>query len=87
MTIEPGANAGTGLALHGQEFAPQPGTPVHLYQRNGQWLVLADDGLPLGTLQAAINPDRRGLVHATVSGEAEKIDLVYFGPDDLPSRQ
>ena len=66
---------------------PQPGTPVHLYQRNGQWLVLADDGLPLGTLQAAINPDRRGLVHATVPGEAEKIDLVYFGPDDLQSRQ
>ena len=67
--------------------APQPGTPVQLYLRNGQWLVLAADGLPLGTLQATINRDLRGLIHATVSGEAGKIDLVYFGPDDLPSRQ
>ncbi len=66
---------------------PQPGTPVQLYQRNGQWLVLAEDGLPLGTLQAAVNPDRRGLLYATVSEEAQKIDLLYFGPDDLPPGQ
>ncbi len=66
---------------------PQPGTPVQLYQRNGQWLVLADDGLPLGTLQAAINPNCLGLIYATVSGEADRIDLVYFGPDDLPPQQ
>ncbi len=67
------------------EVAPQPGTPVQLYLRNGQWLVLAADGLPLGTLQNTINPDRCGLIHATVSREAGKIDLVYFGPDDLSS--
>ena len=75
----------SGVAWSG--VAPQPGTPVQLYLRNGQWLVLAADGLPLGTLQATINPERRGLIHATVSGEAGKIDLVYFGPDDLPSGQ
>ena len=75
----------SGVAWSGDP--PQPGTPVQLYQRNGQWLVLADDGIPLGTLQAAINPNRLGLIHATVSGEPEKVDLVYFGPDDLPPRQ
>ena len=64
---------------------PPPGTPVQLYQRNGQSLVLAADGLPLGTLQAAVNPHRRGLIRATVSTEAGKIDLVYLGPDDLSS--
>ena len=64
---------------------PSPGTPVQLYHRNGQWLVLAADGLPVGTLQAALNPNRRGLIRATVATEAEKIDLVYLGPDDLSS--
>ena len=63
--------------------APQPGTPIQLYQWNGEWLALADDGKPLGTLRAALNPDRVGLLHATVSGDAEKIEIVYFGPDDL----
>lgn len=62
---------------------PQPGTPVQLHQRNGQCLVLAADGLPLGTLQAALNPHRLGLIHSTVSAEAGRIDLVYLGPDDL----
>ena len=75
----------SGVAWSG--ISPEPGTPVQLHQRNGQWLVLADDGLPLGTLQAAINPDRLGLIHTTVSGETNKIDLVYFGPDDLPPPQ
>ena len=75
----------SGVAWSG--IPPLPGTPVQLYRRNGKWLVLADDGLPLGMLQAAINPDHRGLVHSTVSEEADKIDLVYFGPDDLPPEQ
>ena len=65
---------------------PRPGTPVQLYQKNRQWLVLEADGLPLGTLQAAaLNPHHRGLIHATVSAEAGKIDLIYLGPDDLSS--
>ena len=62
---------------------PRPGTPVQLHQRDGQCLVLAADGLPLGILQAALNPNRRGLIRSTVSAEAGRIDLVYLGPDDL----
>ena len=64
---------------------PRPGTPVQLYQRNGQCLVLAADGLPLGRLQASLNPHRQGMVRATVSAEPGRIDLVYLGPDDLSS--
>ena len=64
---------------------PRPGTPVQVYQKNGQCLVLTADGLPLGILQAALNPHRRGLIHATVSAEAGRIDLIYLGPDDLSS--
>ena len=64
---------------------PRSGTPVQLYQRNGQCLVLAADGLPLGILQASLNPHRRGMIRATVSAEPGRIDLVYLGPDDLSS--
>lgn len=62
---------------------PPPSTPVQVYQRNGQSLVLAVDGLPLGTLDAVVNRQHRGLIRAKVSSEAAKIDLVYLGPDDL----
>ena len=64
---------------------PRPGTPVQLYQTNGQCLVLTLDGTVLGILQAALNPQRRGLIRATASAETGKIDLAYLGPDDLPS--
>lgn len=70
-----------GVAWYGAP--PPPRAPVQLHEWNGQRLVLAADGMPLGTLQAALNPLRRGLVRATVSGEAGKIDLSYLGPDDL----
>jgi superfamily II DNA/RNA helicase len=62
---------------------PPPGTPVQLHNWNGQPLVLSADGTPLGTLQAALNPNRRGLVRATVSQDVGRIDLIYLGPDDI----
>lgn len=62
---------------------PPPGTPVQLHEWNGQRLVLAADGMPLGALQHAINPLRRGLIRASVAAEAGKVDLSYLGPDDL----
>jgi hypothetical protein len=61
---------------------PPAGASVRLH-RNGQPIVLSADGLSLGTLQAALNSNRRGLVRATVSQEFGKIDLSYLGPDDL----
>ena len=62
---------------------PPPGTLVQLHEWNGQRLVAAADGTPLGALQHAINPLRRGLIRASVSAEAGKVDLSYLGPDDL----
>jgi hypothetical protein len=44
-----------------------PGTPVQLHNWNGQPAVLSADGTPFGTLQAALNPNRRGLVVPTIS--------------------
>ena len=71
----------SGVAWSG--VPPPPGTPVQLHQWKGRSLVLAADGIPLGTLQAAVNPNRRGLIRATVAAEGERLDLVYLGPDDL----
>ena len=65
---------------------PSPGTPVQLYQWRGRSLVLAADALPLGTLRTPVSPLHRGLIRATVSSEADGVDLLYFGPDDLWSQ-
>ena len=62
---------------------PPPGTPLQLHYWGGQPRVLAADGVPLGTMQAALAPGRAGLVRAQVSQDAGRIDIVYLGPDDL----
>ena len=62
---------------------PPPGTPVHLHYWNGQPRVLSADGMLLGTVQAALNPARAGLVRAQVSQDVGRIDITYLGPDDL----
>ena len=65
------------------EVPPPPGIPVQLHQSNGRSHVLAADGLPLGTLQGAVNPNRRGLIRAVVAPDGQTIDLAYLGPNDL----
>jgi superfamily II DNA/RNA helicase len=60
-----------------------PGTPVRLFQLDGQPAVLSPDGRPIGVLQAPLNPNRCGLVRASVMAEAGKLSLSYLGPDDL----
>jgi len=45
--------------------------------------VLSTDGTPLGTVEAALNPRRAGLLRAQVSHDSNKIDLTYLGPDDI----
>lgn len=58
-------------------------TPVRLHHIAGQPMVLSADGQLVGNLNAALNPDRRGLVCAEVMAESGKIGLTYIGPDDL----
>ena len=48
-----------------------------------QRLVMAPDGAAAGELQAALNSEHRGLLRASVGAEPNKIDITYFGPDDL----
>ena len=45
--------------------------------------VLSPDSTPLGTVQAALNSRRSGLLRAQVALDVSKIDVVYLGPDDL----
>lgn len=62
---------------------PPPGTPVQIHDWTGQPRVLAADGSPLGTVQAALNPNRIGLLKANVATDPHKIDIVYLGPADI----
>ncbi|WP_272516773.1 DEAD/DEAH box helicase [Providencia sp. PROV209] len=62
---------------------PPPGTPVQIYHGMGQASVLAADGKPLGSISAALNPTRSGLLRAQVAQDVTRIDLTYLGPADL----
>ncbi len=62
---------------------PPPGTPVQIHHWTGQPRVLAADGAPLGTVKAALNPGRAGLLRAQVAQDAGRIDIAYMGPADL----
>jgi len=62
---------------------PVVGTALRLKVHDGQRLVATADGAVLGELQAALNPAHSGLLRTQVSAEANKVDIVYFGPDDV----
>jgi hypothetical protein len=62
---------------------PPPGTPLRLHHHRGKPIVLSHDGLPIGELNAPLNPFRRGLVRASVRPEPGRIELSYLGLDDL----
>jgi hypothetical protein len=44
---------------------------------------MAPDGEMVGELEVPLNPNHDGLLRASVSAEPNKIDITYFGPDDL----
>jgi hypothetical protein len=62
---------------------PPPGTPVQIHHWAGQPLILSTDGTPLGTVRAALNPGRGGLLRAQVAQDVVGIDITYWGPDDF----
>ena len=62
---------------------PSPGTPVQIHHWAGQPRVLSTDGTPLGTVRAALNPGRAGLLRAQVAQDVGRIDITYVGPADL----
>jgi len=59
------------------------GTPVHIHEWADEPYVLSADGMPLGTLNAVLNPARAGLVRAQVAQDVSRIDISYLGPNDL----
>ncbi|WP_233557156.1 hypothetical protein [Rhodophyticola porphyridii] len=69
---------------------PPTGSPVqihHMAHMAGQPQVLAPDGELLGTVKAALNPGRVGLLRAQVAQKDGRIDIAYLGPADLSSRK
>lgn len=68
-----------------RDVPPAVGSPVQVHHRGGQAHVLAADGETLGTVNAALNPGRVGLLRAQVAQEQGRIDIAYLGPADLSS--
>lgn len=64
---------------------PQPGTPLQFHQMNGVNYILAEDGFPLGSIAAAINTERKGLLRVKV-GDKLNVELDYIGPNDISAR-
>lgn len=62
---------------------PPPGTVLQVHQWAAQPRLLSADDTPLGTVEAALNPLRVGLLRAQVAQDVSKIDIAYLGPDDL----
>lgn len=62
---------------------PPPGTPLRAHHIDGQPWLLSTTSDRLGTLQAPLNPDRKGLLRVEVGVEDGRVDLSYLGPDDL----
>jgi len=69
--------------------APEPdvriGTPVRLWtEKAGKpTLVLSADGELLGTLDKRLNPERVGLLNASVKEGRKLLTAYYLGPSDL----
>jgi superfamily II DNA/RNA helicase len=62
---------------------PPPGTIVQVHQSAVEPRLLSVDGTPLGVVRGTLNPLRAGLLRAQVAEDVNKIDIIYFGPDDL----
>ena len=58
-------------------------THVHIHHLADQLCILSADGALCGTVNAALNPNRLGLLRASVGRNRERIDLSYLGPNDL----
>lgn len=65
---------------------PLPGTLVQVHNSADQSWVLSADGAPVGSVQAALNTQRAGLLRAQVAADVRKIDIIYLGPDDLAAQ-
>jgi hypothetical protein len=58
---------------------------IHSDPENGDALVLSANAVPLGRLENEhdLNPERAGLVIASVLADRSGVEIKYTGPDDL----
>lgn len=62
---------------------PPARSAVRIFEAHGARHVVSPDALMLGQLEAPLNPNRRGLLRATVMEEPGRVLLTYLGPEDL----
>lgn len=73
--------------VHWEVSAPASGVRAQVFHYNDEPLILSDRGERLGKLLHPVNPDREGIIDARVSESPGKIDILYFGPNDLWDRK
>ena len=58
-------------------------TPLRIFESHAEHRVLSSDGLMLGRVNAPLNPNRTGLLRASVMEDPSRALFIYFGPEDL----
>lgn len=71
------------LAVLWEGHGPDIEVPVRLLDKDGETLVCAPDGSPLGRMAQPVNPQRLGLAIATTTWDDDVINIRYLGPGDL----
>lgn len=65
---------------------PTSGTPVQIHELAGRPHVFSADGMPLGIVQNALNPEKIGVLQADVASDGNRVNIKYIGPNDLAAR-
>ena len=70
------------------EDRPAPKSALKIITKsNGKSIVVNAQRDRLGKLKKRLNPDRKGLLLATATDATDKIQIIYYGPDDLSFEQ
>jgi hypothetical protein len=62
---------------------PPVGTPIKVRHIDGQAAMFSPEGSRVGTFLSPLDANRRGLLKTVVAQEADRVNLVYLGPEDL----
>jgi hypothetical protein len=62
---------------------PPIGTAIKIRHIEDHAAMFSPEGVRVGTFLSPLNANRRGLLKTVVADEADRVNLVYLGPEDL----